>query len=620
MIRSRMGTIEEIFSNRFISCLLSKNDIAFLVILHYNGNHDYFYGGIVILKRFFSYYKPYRTLFIIDFGCAVLAAILELAFPVAVNHVIDTLLPGKDFGLIITAALALLFFYILNTFMQYIVTYFGHMLGLNIETDMRRDLFSHLQKQPFGFYDNQKTGKLMSRMTTDLFEIGEVAHHGPEDIFISIMSLFGAFFLMLNINVKLAISTFILVPILTVLIVYFNKRMTKVTTGIFKDLGNFNAGVENAISGVRVVQAFANEPHEKGRFRVLNQAYRQSKLMFYKVMGLSFSFNYFLMRLISLFALLFGAYFTINGEISYGEFVGFILLTNVFIRPIEKINNVIESYPKGFAGFKRFLEVMDTEPAIQDEKDAKPAKAFRGDIAYNHVSFEYSDGKNVLNHINLSIKAGETVAFVGPSGAGKTTICNLLPRFYDVSAGEITIDGENIKRFTLPSLRAQIGVVQQDVFLFSGTVRENIAYGKLDASDEEIEHVVKLAHLSKVVEEMPDGLDTIIGERGVKLSGGQKQRLAIARMFLKNPPILILDEATSALDTETEQVIQASLEELAEGRTTLITAHRLATIKHADRIIVVNETGIAETGTHNELLAQDNGAYKRLYDAQFNTI
>ncbi|EPD9051097.1 ABC transporter ATP-binding protein [Listeria monocytogenes] len=573
-----------------------------------------------MLKRFFSYYKPYRTLFIIDFGCAVLAAILELAFPVAVNHVIDTLLPGKDFGLIITAALALLFFYILNTFMQYIVTYFGHMLGLNIETDMRRDLFSHLQKQPFGFYDNQKTGKLMSRMTTDLFEIGEVAHHGPEDIFISIMSLFGAFFLMLNINVKLAISTFILVPILTVLIVYFNKRMTKVTTGIFKDLGNFNAGVENAISGVRVVQAFANEPHEKGRFRVLNQAYRQSKLMFYKVMGLSFSFNYFLMRLISLFALLFGAYFTINGEISYGEFVGFILLTNVFIRPIEKINNVIESYPKGFAGFKRFLEVMDTEPAIQDEKDAKPAKAFRGDIAYNHVSFEYSDGKNVLNHINLSIKAGETVAFVGPSGAGKTTICNLLPRFYDVSAGEITIDGENIKRFTLPSLRAQIGVVQQDVFLFSGTVRENIAYGKLNASDEEIEHVVKLAHLSKVVEEMPDGLDTIIGERGVKLSGGQKQRLAIARMFLKNPPILILDEATSALDTETEQVIQASLEELAEGRTTLIIAHRLATIKHADRIIVVNETGIAETGTHDELLAQDNGAYKRLYDAQFNTI
>ncbi|EKB5514848.1 ABC transporter ATP-binding protein [Listeria monocytogenes] len=573
-----------------------------------------------MLKRFFSYYKPYRTLFIIDFGCAVLAAILELAFPVAVNHVIDTLLPGKDFGLIITAALALLFFYILNTFMQYIVTYFGHMLGLNIETDMRRDLFSHLQKQPFGFYDNQKTGKLMSRMTTDLFEIGEVAHHGPEDIFISIMSLFGAFFLMLNINVKLAISTFILVPILTVLIVYFNKRMTKVTTGIFKDLGNFNAGVENAISGVRVVQAFANEPHEKGRFKVFNQAYRKSKLMFYKVMGLSFSFNYFLMRLISLFALLFGAYFTINGEISYGEFVGFILLTNVFIRPIEKINNVIESYPKGFAGFKRFLEVMDTEPAIQDEKDAKPAEAFRGDIAYNQVSFEYSDGKNVLNHINLSIKAGETVAFVGPSGAGKTTICNLLPRFYDVSAGEITIDGENIKRFTLPSLRAQIGVVQQDVFLFSGTVRENIAYGKLDASDEEIEHVVKLAHLSKVVEEMPDGLDTIIGERGVKLSGGQKQRLAIARMFLKNPPILILDEATSALDTETEQVIQASLEELAEGRTTLIIAHRLATIKHADRIIVVNETGIAETGTHDELLAQDNGAYKRLYDAQFNTI
>ncbi|WP_185381424.1 ABC transporter ATP-binding protein [Listeria immobilis] len=573
-----------------------------------------------MLKRFFSYYKPYRTLFIIDFGCAVIAALLELAFPVAVNHVIDTLLPGKDFGLIMTAAVALLFFYILNTFMQYVVTYFGHMLGLNIETDMRRDLFSHLQKQPFGFNDNQKTGKLMPRLTPDLFEIGEVAHHGPEDIFISIISLFGAFFLMLNINVKLAISTFILVPILTILIVYFNKRMTKVTTKIFKDLGNFNAGVENAISGVRVVQAFANEPYENRRFALLNQAYRKSKLMFYKVMGLSFSFNYFLMRLISLFALLFGAYFTINGKISYGEFVGFILLTNVFIRPIEKINNVIESYPKGFAGFKRFLEVMDTEPTIQDKKDAVSAKDFRGDIEYNRVSFQYSDGKNVLKHINLSIKAGETVAFVGPSGAGKTTICNLLPRFYDVSDGGITIDGEDIKDVTLPSLRAQIGVVQQDVFLFSGTIRENIAYGKLDATDEEINHVVKLAHLSKVVDELPDGLDTIIGERGVKLSGGQKQRLAIVRMFLKNPPILILDEATSALDTETEQVIQASLEELAEGRTTMIIAHRLATIKHADRMIVVNETGIAETGTHDELLARETGAYKRLYDAQFNTI
>ncbi|WP_051994408.1 ABC transporter ATP-binding protein [Listeria rocourtiae] len=553
----------------------------------------------------------------IDFGCAVIAALLELAFPVAVNQVIDKLLPSKDWSLIVTATLALLFFYFLNMFMQYIVTYWGHMLGLNIETDMRRDLFAHLQKQPFEYYDNQKTGKLMSRMTTDLFEIGEVAHHGPEDIFISIMSLVGAFLLMMTINVKLAVMTIVLVPILGVLIIAFNKKMTGVNTQIFKDLGSFNAGVENAISGVRVVQAFANESFERERFGLLNETYRKSKLMFYKVMGFSFSFNYFLMRLITLFALFFGSFFVINSEISYGQFVSFILLTNVFMRPIEKFNAVIESYPKGIAGFKRFIDVIDTEPAIVDRVDATDVGHLHGDIQYKHVSFQYDSGKTVLNGIDLEVKAGETVAFVGPSGAGKTTICNLLPRFYDVTGGAIMIDGMDIRSMTLASLRAQIGVVQQDVFLFSGSIRENIAYGKLDATDEEILYVVKLAHLEKVVDEMPDGLDTIIGERGVKLSGGQKQRLAIARMFLKNPPILILDEATSALDTETELVIQQSLDELAKGRTTLIIAHRLATIKHADRIIVVNASGIAEQGTHEELLAK-KGAYRNLHDAQFS--
>ncbi|EUJ43807.1 hypothetical protein PROCOU_14838 [Listeria rocourtiae FSL F6-920] len=547
----------------------------------------------------------------------MIAALLELAFPVAVNQVIDKLLPSKDWSLIVTATLALLFFYFLNMFMQYIVTYWGHMLGLNIETDMRRDLFAHLQKQPFEYYDNQKTGKLMSRMTTDLFEIGEVAHHGPEDIFISIMSLVGAFLLMMTINVKLAVMTIVLVPILGVLIIAFNKKMTGVNTQIFKDLGSFNAGVENAISGVRVVQAFANESFERERFGLLNETYRKSKLMFYKVMGFSFSFNYFLMRLITLFALFFGSFFVINSEISYGQFVSFILLTNVFMRPIEKFNAVIESYPKGIAGFKRFIDVIDTEPAIVDRVDATDVGHLHGDIQYKHVSFQYDSGKTVLNGIDLEVKAGETVAFVGPSGAGKTTICNLLPRFYDVTGGAIMIDGMDIRSMTLASLRAQIGVVQQDVFLFSGSIRENIAYGKLDATDEEILYVVKLAHLEKVVDEMPDGLDTIIGERGVKLSGGQKQRLAIARMFLKNPPILILDEATSALDTETELVIQQSLDELAKGRTTLIIAHRLATIKHADRIIVVNASGIAEQGTHEELLAK-KGAYRNLHDAQFS--
>ncbi|MGX7418777.1 ABC transporter ATP-binding protein [Carnobacterium gallinarum] len=569
-----------------------------------------------MLKRFFSYYYPYRRLFILDFSCAIVAAILELAFPVVVNQVIDKLLPTGNWSLIVTAALSLLFFYVVNTALQYIVVYFGHMLGVNIETDMRRELYAHLQKQPFSYYDNQKTGKLMSRLTTDLFEISEVAHHGPEDVFITIMSLIGSFVLMLMIHVQLALATFIMIPFITVALVFFNKKMTKVNTEIYRNLGDFNAGVEASVSGVRVVQAFSNERHEQERFEGLNQAYRQSKIFFYKMMGISAAYNYLLMRLINLFALFFGAYYTITGEITYGQFVGFILLTNVFVRPIEKVNNMIESYPKGIAGFKRFAEEMDKEPAIQDRSNAIDVSRLIGEISYHTVSFWYDDSKKVLDQVNLSIKAGETVAFVGPSGAGKTTICNLLPRFYEVNTGKITVDGIDVRDMTLSSLRNQIGVVQQDVFLFPGTIKENIAYGKLGASDAEIAMAVKLAHLEQVVEEMPDGLETIIGERGVKLSGGQKQRLAIARMFLKNPPILILDEATSALDTETEQVIQDSLNSLSKGRTTLIIAHRLATIKHATRIVVVNEDGIAEEGTHNELMAS-NGPYKRLYDAQF---
>ncbi|MEG0543445.1 MULTISPECIES: ABC transporter ATP-binding protein [Carnobacterium] len=569
-----------------------------------------------MLKRFFSYYRPYRKLFILDFSCAIVAAILELAFPIVVNQVIDKLLPTGNWSLIVTAALSLLFFYVVNTALQYVVVYFGHMLGVNIETDMRRELYAHLQSQPFSYYDNQKTGKLMSRLTTDLFEISEVAHHGPEDVFITIMSLVGSFALMLSIHVKLALATFIMIPFITLALVFFNKRMTKVNTQIYRDLGEFNAGVEASVSGVRVVQAFSNEAHEQERFEGLNQAYRKSKVLFYKMMGISAAYNYLLMRLINLFALFFGAYYTITNEITYGQFVGFILLTNVFVRPIEKVNNMIESYPKGIAGFKRFTEEIDKEPAIQDVPNARDDIVLTGDIEYKDVSFWYDDSKKVLDKINLSIKEGETVAFVGPSGAGKTTICNLLPRFYEVNEGAVLVDGYTIDALTMSSLRSQIGVVQQDVFLFPGSIKENVAYGKLDATEDEINHAIRLAHLEQVVAEMPDGLETIIGERGVKLSGGQKQRLAIARMFLKNPPILILDEATSALDTETEQVIQESLNSLSEGRTTLIIAHRLATIKHANRIVVVNEEGIAEEGTHDDLMAQ-NGAYKRLYDAQF---
>ncbi|PZL70394.1 multidrug ABC transporter ATP-binding protein [Enterococcus plantarum] len=569
-----------------------------------------------MLKRFFSYYRPYKHLFILDFSCAVFAGLLELSFPVVVNQVIDKIMPKGNFRLIALASIGLLLFYILNTFLQYIVVFFGHKLGVNIETDMRRELYGHLQTQPFEYYDNQKTGKLMSRLTTDLFEISEVAHHGPEDIFITVMTVVGSFYLMLRIHVQLALATFIVLPFITIALVFFNKKMTKVNTKIYDSLGDFNAGVEASVSGIRVTQSFANEPFERQRFEGLNQAYRQSKITFYKVMGISSAYNYFLIRLINLFTLIFGAYYTIKGEITDGQFVGFILLSNVFVRPIEKVNNMIESYPKGIAGFRRFTEEIDKKPAIQDKPDALKVNQLHGDIIYEDVSFSYADSTKVLNHINLRIVPGETVAFVGQSGSGKTTLCNLLPRFYEVTEGQITIDGINIQDMTLASLRSQIGIVQQDVFLFPGTIRENIAYGKLDATEEEIQKAVQLAHLGKVVDQMSEGLDTMIGERGVKLSGGQKQRVAIARMFLKNPPILILDEATSALDTETEQVIQESLNSLAEGRTTLIIAHRLATIKHATRIIVVSDKGILEEGTHEELLVK-GGHYRRLHDAQF---
>lgn len=500
-----------------------------------------------MLKRFISYYKPYRALFILDFSCAIIAAILELSFPVIVNQVIDKIMPTGNLRLIFMVSAMLLFFYIINTVFQYIVVYFGHKLGTNIETDMRNELFRHFQKQPFSFYDNQKTGKLMSRLTTDLFEISEVAHHGPEDIFITIMTLVGSFTLMYNIHSSLALATAVIVPFITLALAFFNKKMTRVNTQIYENLGEFNAGIEASVSGIRVTQAFANEEYEQQRFSKLNQLYRQSKLAFYKTMAVSSSYNYFLIRLISLFALLFGSYYVIQGEITNGNFVGFILLSNVFARPIEKINAMLESYPKGFAGFKRFTEELDKKPAIEDKKEAKEVDYLAGDISYQNVSFSYDDGTEVFNQLNLEIKRGETIAFVGPSGAGKTTLCHLLPRFYEIDSGSIQIDGHSIQDIKMSSLRQQIGIVQQDVFLFPGSIKENVAYGKLGATEEEIERAVELAHLSKVVSDMPDGLETIIGERGVKLSGGQKQRVAIARMFLKNPPILILDEATSSV-------------------------------------------------------------------------
>lgn len=569
-----------------------------------------------MIKKFFSYYKPYKKLFIIDFSCAVFAAILELIFPVAVNKVIDQILPNGSLKTILMVSVVLFALYVLSMSLNYIVVTLGHRLGINIETDMRRELYEHYQEQSYAYFDNTKIGELMSRITTELFEVSELAHHGPEDIFITIMTLVGAFLLMYNTHAQLAIITILLIPLLAILLSVFNKRMVQVNQRIYSTLSSFNSGIQNALSGIRVVKAFANEDFEKNNFEKLIQGYRDTKIEFYQTMGLSSSFNYILMRLINLFAFLAGSFFTIRGELSMGDFVGFILLSNVFIRPIEKINTMLEQYPKGYAGFKRFQEELMIHPDIEDSENAIEAPDFKGYIEYEDVSFAYEEDKEVLDKINLSIKPGETVAFVGPSGVGKTTMVNLLPRFYEVTGGSISIDGIDIRDVTMKSLRKQIGVVQQDVFLFGGTVRDNVLYGKLDATNDEVEAAINASQLREVVADLPQGLDTQIGERGVRLSGGQKQRLSIARIFLKNPSILILDEATSALDTETEYYIQQGLNKLSKGRTTLIIAHRLATIRDADRILVVGKDGIIEDGSHEELLAL-NGHYAELYNAQF---
>jgi ATP-binding cassette subfamily B protein len=569
-----------------------------------------------MLRRFFSYYRPYKGLFILDFSCAVISGLLELGFPMAVKAFVDVLMPAGDWPVIVMASIGLLVIYVLNTGLMATVTYWGHMLGINIETDMRRRAFDHLQKLSFRFFDNQKTGHLVGRLTKDLEEIGEVAHHGPEDLFIAIMTFIGAFLLMLTVNVPLALITAAIVPITAWVTSRYGTRMTNNFRALYGRIGAFNARIEENVGGMRVVQAFANEDHERALFEKDNQRYRRTKLDAYKIMAASTSLSYMSMRLTQMIIMICGAWFVLTGDLTNGGFIGFLLLVNVFFRPVEKINSVIETYPKGIAGFRRFTELIDTDPDIADAPDAIEASSLRGEISYSDVSFGYSDGKQVLSHIDLTVRAGETVAFVGPSGAGKTTLCSLLPRFYEVTGGSISIDGIDIRKMTLASLRGQIGIVQQDVFLFGGTIRENIEYGRLGADDADIWDAARRARLDGVIQDMPDGMDTVIGERGVKLSGGQKQRLAIARMFLKNPPILILDEATSALDTETERAIQQSLGELAKGRTTLVIAHRLATIRDADRIVVVDESGIVETGNHQELL-NSKGPYSRLYEAQF---
>lgn len=572
-----------------------------------------------LLKRFFSYYKPHRRLFWLDFSSAIVSGVLELAFPIVVGLFVDELLPDQDWGVIILASLGLLAIYILNTGLMAVVGYWGHKLGINIETELRRRSFDHLQKLSFRFYDNQKTGHLVGRVTKDLEEVGEVAHHGPEDVFVAIMTFIGAFLLMFTVNVKLALITAIIVPVAGFVASRYGRGMTATFRSLFRSVGEFNARIEENVGGMRVVQAFANEEHERRLFARDNERYRERKLRAYRLMTASMTLSYFSMRLTTIIVMLAGTYFVIDGELTNGEFVSFLLLVNVFFRPVEKINAVLEVFPKGIAGFRSYCELLEIEPDITDAPDAVEVSNLRGDIRYRDVSFGYGPDKHILRNINLTIPAGETVAFVGPSGAGKTTITSLLPRFYEIDSGSITIDGIDIRDMTLTSLRREIGIVQQDVFLFAGSIRENIAYGRLDASEADIRDAARRARLDEMIAGLPAGLDTIIGERGVKLSGGQKQRLAIARMFLKNPPILILDEATSALDTETERAIQQSLAELSAGRTTLVIAHRLATIQNADRIVVVTENGVEEEGRHLELVAA-GGIYSRLHEAQYGAL
>ena len=567
-----------------------------------------------MLKAFLAYYKPHRRLFLLDFGCAVLSGLLELGFPLAVKAFVDQLLPRHDWGLISLAVAGLAIIYAAAAGLMVVVTYWGHVLGINIETEMRRRAFDHLQKLSFRFYDGQKTGHLVARVTKDLEEIGEVAHHGPEDLFIAVMTLLGAFALMLAVYWPLALITAAVLPVVFGVGARYGAAMERNWRAQFKRVAAFNARLEENIGGIRAVKAFANEDHERRLFADDNLSYKNAKLEAYRIMAGAITLNYLGMRFVQIVVMLAGTFFVVRGGLTIGGFVGFLLLLGVFYRPLDKINAVIESYPKGIAGFRRYRELLATEPDVADAPGAREATAFSREIRFEAVTFGYAPDRPVVRGFDLTIRKGETVAFVGPSGAGKTTLCSLLPRFYDVDGGRITIDSVDIRSMTLASLRRQIGIVQQDVFLFGGTIRDNIAYGRLGASEAEIAAAARHARLSEMIATLPDGMDTLVGERGVKLSGGQKQRLAIARIFLKDPPILILDEATSALDTATEREIQRSFAELEQGRTSLVIAHRLATIRSADRIIVITPDGIAEDGRHEELL-QAGGLYQALHEA-----
>ncbi|MCM1321250.1 MAG: ABC transporter ATP-binding protein/permease [Bacteroides sp.] len=568
---------------------------------------------------FFSYYKPHWKLFAVDMFFACVIAAVDLSFPVLTRFTMQKLLPNQLFRFFFLMIALMVMLYLLRSAATWLVTYIGHLFGSLVEADMRRDLFLHIEKQPFAFFDKNRTGHIMSRLTYDLFEITELAHHGPEDVFQSMLTLIGSFIIMFSIRWELAVTVTAVVPLMIFITSTTRKSMTETSRRVKEKTAEINASLESCISGIRVTKIFTNEDYEKMRFGESNAAHLNAKAEYQKAMaGFHFKTEFFT-HILFVIVLACGGILIMRGSMQVSDIVAANLFITAFLQPIRRLTNFAELFTTGTAGFHRFRQLMDTNEQIYEKPNAEKLSAVRGDISYEHITFGYGSRQVILSDLSFSIQAGQTVALVGPSGGGKTTICHLLPRFYDITSGRIAIDGTDIRDITLKSLRQQIGLVQQDVFLFAGTVRENIAYGKLDATDEEIIEAATRAEMHNDIMKMPDGYNTMVGEHGIKLSGGQKQRISIARIFLKNPPILILDEATSALDTETEIHIQHSFDELSKGRTTLVIAHRLSTIRSADKILVIDNGQICESGTHEQLIAK-NGLYKKLHDAQFKAF